>query len=81
MAKTIDDAKRVYLEQYGSTLVMNRYLKLALCAVSVALVGTLALSFSMFSWAKNQKPLIVRIDEVGRATERVNKSETQLVRV
>jgi type IV secretory pathway TrbF-like protein len=64
--KTIADARRQYLEQYGSTLVMNTYLKVALFVVSVALVGMLVLSFLIFSWAKNQKPLVVRIDDVGR---------------
>jgi len=68
MDKTIHNAKREYLEQYGGTLVMNTYLKVALFAVSVALIGMVVLSFSMFSWARNQKPMVVRIDEVGRAT-------------
>jgi type IV secretory pathway TrbF-like protein len=68
LEKTIGEARRLYLEQYGSTLVMNTYLKVALFAVSVALIGMVALSLLMFSWAKNQRPLVVRIDEVGRAT-------------
>ena len=68
MEPNVNDLRRRYLEQYGSTLVMNTYLKVALFAVSMALLGTIGLSFSMFSWAKTQKPLIVRIDEVGRAT-------------
>lgn len=68
MEKTIDNAKRAYLERYGGTLVMNTYLKVALFAVSVALIGMVVLSFSVFSWARNQKPMVVRIDEVGRAT-------------
>ena len=66
--KTIESAKRQYVELYGSALVMNTYLKVALFAVSVALIGMVVLSFSVFSWAKNQKPMVVRIDEVGRAT-------------
>jgi type IV secretory pathway TrbF-like protein len=68
MEKDLNDARRLYLEQYGSALVMNTYLKVALFCVSVALLGMLGVCLSMFSWAKNQKPLIVRIDEVGRAT-------------
>ncbi len=68
MEPNANDPRRRYLEQYGGTLVMNSYLKVALFAVSMALLGTIGLSFSMFSWARNQKPLIVRIDEVGRAT-------------
>jgi type IV secretory pathway TrbF-like protein len=68
MEKQLSDARRLYLEQYGSALVTNTYLRVALFAVSVVLLGTLALSFMMFSWARNQKPLVVRIDDVGRAT-------------
>lgn len=57
-----------YLEFYANAIVMNRYLRIALLSVSACLVGLLALSFWMFFWATNQKPLVVRIDEVGRAT-------------
>ena len=68
MEKQLSDAKRAYLEQYGDALVTNTYLRVALFAVSVALLGALALSLTMFTWAKTQKPLVVRIDEIGRAT-------------
>lgn len=66
MEKTI--LENPYLEIHGSALVMNRYLRVALIAVSVGLIGVLGLSISMYIWAKQQKPLIVRIDDVGRAT-------------
>jgi type IV secretory pathway TrbF-like protein len=68
MSKTIADARQLYLEQYGSTMVMNTYLKLVLVLVTLALLGALVLSFSVYRWARNQKPMVVRIDEVGRAT-------------
>lgn len=68
MRKNIDEPRSPYLEHWGSTLVMNTYLKIALFAVSLSLIGMLGLTFRMFSWAKEQKPLIVRIDDVGRAT-------------
>src|SRR5690242_9746781 len=67
MIPQADKPRQRYLEQFASTIVMNSYLKVALLAVSIALIGMLVLSFSMFSWARAQKPLIVRIDEVGRA--------------
>jgi type IV secretory pathway TrbF-like protein len=66
MGKKIGD--RPYLEMYGSTLVMNTYLRVALFGASIALMGMVGLSIQMFIWAKEQKPLVVRIDEVGRAT-------------
>lgn len=68
MEKQLSDAKRAYLEQYGDALVTNTYLRIALFAVTVALLGTLVLAFTTFSWAKTQKPLVIRIDEIGRAT-------------
>jgi type IV secretory pathway TrbF-like protein len=68
MEEPIDDAKRAYLEQYGDALVTNNYLRVALVAMSVCLIAAAGLSFAMFSWAKTQKPLVVRIDEIGRAT-------------
>jgi type IV secretion system protein VirB5 len=68
MEKQLSDAKRAYLEPYGDALVTNTYLRLGLLAVSAALLGSVVFTFVMFSWAKNQKPLVVRIDEIGRAT-------------
>ena len=68
MQNTISESRQRYLERYGSAVVTNSYLKLMLFVVSLILMATLVLSFWMFSWAKQQKPLIVRIDEVGRAT-------------
>ena len=63
----IEDAKRQYVELFGSALVMNAYLKIALLSVSVIAVGLLALNFRTQSKYANVKPLVIRIDEVGRA--------------
>jgi type IV secretion system protein VirB5 len=65
--KIVSNPQRVYLEQHASTVVMNNYLKVALLVVVGTLVASLGLSFSIFYWAKTQKPLIVRVSEVGRA--------------
>jgi len=65
--KTLENAKRQFVELYGSALVMNTYLKLALLLVSVIAVGLLALNFRTQAAAADLKPLVVRIDEVGRA--------------
>ena len=56
-----------YLEQYGDPMVMNTYLKiavLALSAVALALTGVVYKSHQALASAK---PLIIRIDNVGRA--------------
>ena len=65
--KTIESAKRQFVEVYGSALVMNTYLKIALLLVSVLALGLLALNFRTQAKYANVKPLVVRIDDVGRA--------------
>ena len=65
--KTLESAKRQFVELYGSALVMNTYLKMALLLVSVIALGLLALNFRTQTKYANVKPLVVRIDEVGRA--------------
>jgi type IV secretory pathway TrbF-like protein len=60
-------AAEKYLEQYGEPLVMNTYLKitvLALCAVCVALA---ALVYRSQNALAAKHPMIVRINDVGRA--------------
>ncbi len=60
-------ARQRYIEQYGSTQVMNTYLKVAvycLSLVAVALVGLAVYTQRTFG---HVKPLVIRIDDVGRA--------------
>jgi type IV secretion system protein VirB5 len=65
--KTIENAKRQFVELYGSALVMNTYLKIALVLVSLVAMGLVALNFRTEARAANVKPLVIRIDDVGRA--------------
>src|SRR5918999_4097069 len=65
--KTLENAKRQFVELYGSALVMNTYLKLALLLVSLLAVGLLLLNYRTQAAAAELKPLVVRIDEFGRA--------------
>src|SRR5215212_242128 len=65
--KTLENAKRQFVELYGSALVMNTYLKLALLLACLLALGLLALNFRTQAAAANVKPLVVRIDDVGRA--------------
>jgi type IV secretory pathway TrbF-like protein len=65
--KTMDSAKRQFVELYGSALVMNTYLKIALALVSLVALGLVGLNFHTASRFANVKPLVIRIDEVGRA--------------
>src|SRR5918998_6981293 len=65
--KTLENAKRQFVELYGSALVLNTYLKIALVLVSLIALGLLALNFHTAARYSQVKPLVIRIDEVGRA--------------
>lgn len=65
--KTLENAKRQFVELYGSALVMNTYLKVALLLISLIALGLLALNFRTQAVSAKVKPLVVRIDDVGRA--------------
>src|SRR5712692_5523724 len=65
--KTLENAKRQFVELYGSALVMNSYLKIALVLTSLVALGLVGLNFHTASKYANVKPLVIRIDDVGRA--------------
>ena len=51
--KTLDNAKRQFVELYGSALVMNTYLKIALAGVSLIALGLLLLNFRTHQIVRN----------------------------
>jgi type IV secretory pathway TrbF-like protein len=61
------DARRRYVEPYASTLVINRYLRIAFICVSVVAIGLVGLNLRTLQAFRNFKPLVIRIDDVGRA--------------
>src|SRR5436853_3433517 len=65
--KTLENAKHQFVELYGSALVMNTYLKIALVLVSFVALGLLALNFHTTARYSQVRPLVIRIDDVGRA--------------
>src|SRR5438874_3401350 len=65
--KTLDGAKRQFVELYGSALVMNTYLKIAVVLLALVALALVALNFRTVAAYSNVKPLVVRIDDVGRA--------------
>src|SRR5262245_44230730 len=65
--KDYNAAKRQYVEQYGSVLVMNTYLKVAILALSLVVIALVGLDIKTYQVARNVKPLIIRINDVGRA--------------
>lgn len=62
------DARPRFVEHYGSTLVMNRYLKVALLCLSVVTVALVGLTIATQRTYAHVKPLVIRIDDVGHAT-------------
>jgi type IV secretory pathway TrbF-like protein len=65
--KTIENARRQFVEVYGSALVLNTYLKIALVLVCLVALGLLGLNFYTAARYSQVKPLVIRIDDVGRA--------------
>ena len=63
--------KRRYMEQYGYAVVTNRYLRIAVLCLAAVAIGLLVLNLKTLSSYRNFKPLVIRINEVGRA-EAVN---------
>ena len=60
-------AQEAYAEIWAEVLATNRYLKLALGASAVLCVGLLLLCWRTFDRFEHLAPLVLRIDEVGRA--------------
>src|SRR6266849_3944266 len=65
--KDFNAAKRQYVEQFGSVLVMNTYLKIAVLALCLVILALVALDLRTFQVFRYVKPLVIRINEVGRA--------------
>lgn len=63
----ITRAAERYLEQYGEPLVMNTYLKVTILCLIVVCLALATLLFRSQIALVNAHPLIVRINDVGRA--------------
>jgi len=57
----------MYLEQYGDPMVTNTYLKIALLLLSLVCVGLLLVDMRTIRTFQNFRPLVIRIDQLGRA--------------
>lgn len=63
----ITRAAERYLEQYGDPLVMNTYLKITILALAVVCIALATLLYKSQTVLANIHPMIVRINDVGRA--------------
>jgi type IV secretory pathway TrbF-like protein len=60
--------RRGMLEFYGSTIVMNRYLRAALIGLTLLSLALVLLNVRTQRMFEQWRPLVIRIDEVGRAS-------------
>ena len=67
IAKDESAAQQQYVEQFGSLLVTNTYLKIAVLALSLVCLALVALNFKTYRAFRDLKPLVIRINDVGRA--------------
>jgi type IV secretory pathway TrbF-like protein len=63
----ITRAAERYLEQYGDPLVMNTYLKVTILVLAIVCLMLGALTFKSQKALADMHPLIIRINDVGRA--------------
>jgi len=59
-------AGRRYVEQWGDIMVTNTYLKIAVLALCLALLALVWLNIRTYQAFRYVKPLVIRINEVGR---------------
>ena len=62
-----NEAKQLYLEKYGDAIVTNNYLKLAVALLCLAVLGLVVLNLHTIRTFQSFRPLVIRIDELGRA--------------
>jgi type IV secretory pathway TrbF-like protein len=63
----LNDTKQLYMEQFGEAIVTNSYLKIAVAVMSLVILGLVILDARTLNTFHNFKPLVIRIDELGRA--------------
>jgi type IV secretory pathway component VirB8 len=61
------EAKQLYLEKYGDAIVTNTYLKIAVALLAFIGLGLVFLNFKTVQTFHNWRPLVIRVDELGRA--------------
>jgi type IV secretory pathway TrbF-like protein len=58
---------RKYVEQIGAAMVSNLYLKICVLCLAVVTIALLLVNVGLYQTFRHLKPLVIRIDEVGRA--------------
>lgn len=63
-----DTPRRRYVEEIAAAQVLNQYLKIALLCVSAVALTLAYLTLRAHQALRDVKPLVIRVDDVGRAT-------------
>jgi len=64
---TFNEARQLYLEQYASAIVTGGYLKIAVALLSLVVFGLVLMNLKVVRTLERFRPLVIRIDEIGRA--------------
>ena len=62
-----NETRRLYLERYGDAVVTSNYLRIAVALLCLAVLGLAILNVRTIQTFRNFRPLVIRIDELGRA--------------
>lgn len=62
-----NETRRLYLERYGDAIVTSNYLRIAVALLCLAVLGLAILNLRTIHTFRNFRPLVIRIDELGRA--------------
>jgi type IV secretory pathway TrbF-like protein len=65
--KEANAAKQLYLEQFGEAIVTGNYLKVTVALLAMIIAGLVVMNLKTIRTFQNFKPLVIRIDELGRA--------------
>jgi type IV secretion system protein VirB5 len=69
------ETRRRYLERYGSTMVTNAYLRIALFCLSLVCLGVIFVHVRIVQTIHRLQPIVIRINDVGKA-EAINYDTT-----
>lgn len=62
-----NETRQLYLEKYGDAVVTSNYLRIAVALLSIAILGLIILDLKTIHTFKDFRPLVIRIDDLGRA--------------
>ena len=64
---TFSEAKQLYLEQYGDAVTTGTYLKATVAVLAIVVLGLVLLNIKTVQMFHNWRPLVIRVDDIGRA--------------